>query len=180
MVTWIGKSLALVLVVGLVLVGFILLGRLALESLRPRDRHTVAFGDIDCAPPPGQARADFLDEVQYFGSLPGRLQLLDKGLPERLARGFARHPWVEKVQRVEVVPPGVVRVQLVYRAPVLAVPLAGGLRAVDEHGVLLPSSAPTAGLRVFPGSALPPVGPVGTRWGDAAVEAAAREARRVH
>jgi hypothetical protein len=49
---------------------------------------------------------------------------------------------------------------------------------VDAHGILLPKSAPTTALPVFPGTAAPPAGPVGTRWGDAAVEAAARAAGR--
>src|SRR5205085_1645284 len=68
----------------------------------------------------------FLGEVQYLGGLPERLALLDDDLPGRLAEAFARHPWVEKVERVEVVPPGRVRARLTYRTPVLAVWLIEG------------------------------------------------------
>jgi hypothetical protein len=178
MVTWTVKSLTLVLGVGLVLAGVILLGRLALAHLRPLDRYAVAFADIDCVPPPGQSRSEFLDEVQYLGSMPARLRLLDEDLCPRLAECFGRHPWVEKMDHVEITPPGAVRVRLVYRTPVLAVRSGGVVRAVDARGVLLPRSAPTEGLPVFPGSPQPPAGPAGTPWGDPAVEAAARAARQ--
>ena len=67
------------------------------------------------------------------------------------------------------------RIALTYRTPVLAVPVAGAVRAVDRHGVLLPKSARTEGLPVFKEKAAPPTGPAGTRWGDEAVERAAAE-----
>src|SRR5262249_11509433 len=109
-------------------------------------------------------------------SMPERLPLLDEDLPRRLAEAFERHPWVEKVERVEVCPPGRVQVRHVYRVPVLAVPVAGQLRAVDCHGILLPATAPPQVLPVFKEPAAPPQGPAGTPWGDPAVEAAARAA----
>jgi hypothetical protein len=176
MVKWLLKSLVLLLAVGLVLAGLILLGRLAMEQLREHDRYTLPFTDIECPSPPGRSCAEFLDEVQYLANSPGRLHVLDEHLPERLAACFSRHPWVEKVERVQVAPPRQVRVSLVFRRPVLAVPVAGDLRAVDAHGILLPRTAPTAELPVFSGYAGPPAGPAGTRWGDATVEAAARAA----
>jgi hypothetical protein len=175
--SWIVKSVLLLLAVGTVLAGVILLGWLAREDLSDRDRYTIAFTDIECVPPPGQTRAEFLDEVQYLGRLPARLRLLEESLVGQLRECFARHPWVESVAAVEVAPPRHVRVKLVYRTPVLAVPLAEGTRAVDVHGILLPRGAPTQGLPLFTGYAAPPAGPVGTRWGDAAVEAAARGIR---
>jgi hypothetical protein len=188
------------LVAALLLAGLIVLGRAARDALRPQERYAVAFGDIDCEPPPGEERAAFLGEVQYLAGLPERLPVLDEDLPARLAEAFARHPWVEKVERVEVVPPGRVRARLAYRTPVLAVLLHGeaqdgrapliealssrGLgahgallpaRAVDRDGTLLPAGAPLAGLPIFYG-APPPAGPAGSPWGDRAVEAAARTA----
>jgi hypothetical protein len=169
---------ALVLLLGgvIVLAALIVLGQWARDWLRQQDRYAVAFADIDCPPPPGMERAAFLGEVQYLGSLPDRVQVLDDGLAARLNEAFARHPWVRKVERVEVAPAGQVRVHLAYRTPVLVVPLAGQVRAVDADGILLPASASTEGLPVFPGTAAPPQGPAGTPWGDAAVEAAARAA----
>jgi len=177
MIRWILKSLALLLAVGLVLAGLIVVGNLAKEDVRERDRYTLEFADIDCVPPPGQSRAEFLEQVQYVASLPATLRLLDDDLPKRLAECFARHPWVEKVENVEIARPRSVRVKLVYRTPVLAVRWAGDVRAADARGILLPASAPTEGLPVFPGDAAQPAGPAGSRWGDAAVEAAARAAR---
>jgi hypothetical protein len=174
---WTLKSLAVAGAVGLFLAGLIVLGRLAREDLREQDRYTLAFADVACTPPPGLSRADFLDEVAYLANPPARLRLLEPGLAGRLAEAFARHPWVSQVERVEVVPPAQVRVQLRYRRPVLAVRVGGRVRVVDGRGVLLPRSAPADGLPVFEGKA-PPCGPVGTPWGDPAVEAAARAASR--
>jgi hypothetical protein len=174
MVRWLLKSLTLLLAVGLVLAGLILVGNLAREHLRPRERYTLPFGDIDCLPPPGQSRAEFLDEVQYFASAPAALRLLDEDLPARLAEWFGRHPWVEKVEGVAIAAPRGVRVKLLYRTPVLSVRWAGSVHAVDAHGIRLPARAPTEGLPVYSGHAAGPAGPAGTPWGDVAVEEAAR------
>ncbi len=161
----------------LVLGGVLVLGQLAQDRIRDRDRYTLPFADIDCAPPPSLSRRDFLDEVQYLAGLPARMRLLDADLAQHLATGFARHPWVARVEQVEVVPPARVKVRLRYRRPVLAVRVGDLTRAVDEEGVLLPTKAPTSGLPVYPGEVPPPAGPAGTRWGDAKVEAAARRCR---
>jgi hypothetical protein len=170
------KLTALLAVLALFLGGLLVLGKLAGERLAAGDRYVISFADIECAPSPPGARAEFLDEVQYLAGLPDRVRLLDADLGDRLAEAFARHPRVEKVDRVEVVPPRRVRLHLVFRVPVLAVPLAGRTRAVDRFGTLLPRDTPTEGLPVYAGRAAPPRGPAGTPWGDAAVEAAAREA----
>jgi hypothetical protein len=183
---------------GLALVGLAALGRLAVERLRGEDRYTIAFADLDCMPPEGLPREEFLDEVQYLAEQPDRLGLLEDGLAERLATAFGRHPWVEEVRGVEVGSRGV-SVRLAYRRPVLAVPLQDGVplkdgvaeiaarsgsrretkksgRAVDKHGVLLPVKAMVPGLPVLSGDVAPPAGQVGSPWGDARVEAAARTA----
>jgi hypothetical protein len=90
-------------------------GQWTRERVAGLERYTVAFADIDCPPPPNQSLPDFLAEVQYLGSLPDRLHILDENLPAQLADAFARHPEVEKVQSVTFVPPGKVRVQLIFR-----------------------------------------------------------------
>jgi hypothetical protein len=186
------QALLPLLIAALFLAVLIGLGGAAREALRGRGSYTVAFADIDCPPPPGQERGDFLGEVQYVGGLPDRLNLLDDGLAERLAGAFAKHPWVEKVERVEIVPPGWVRVQLQCRTPVLYVspqgirkwedagwyPPAINLAApvpVDRHGVVLPGRAwkDKQGLpSLFNLNASRPP-PAGSPWGDAAVQAAA-------
>ncbi len=175
--TWLLPPGVAVLGGALVLGGLLLAGRLTRDAVRHDERFTVAFLDIACDPPPGLDRTKFLSEVQYHANLPARLEVLDDTLSRRLAEAFLRHPWVEEVEQVRVFPPGRIEARLHYRRPVLAVPLAGHLRAVDRHGVLLPPSAPTAGLPVFPGLARTPAGPAGTRWGDEAVEEAARRSQ---
>ena len=170
------KVAALLLGLGLFVAGLIVLGERAQEQLRDRDRYTLPFADLECLPaPPYQPRRDFLDEVQYLARLPARLRLLDADLPQRLAEGFAQHPWVRKVEQVEVTAKQV-RVRLTYRRPALAVRRGDRVRVVDAEGVLLPKGAPADGLPVFAGKAAPPAGPAGTRWGDAGVEEAARKA----
>lgn len=160
--------------------GLILLGQWALDQVRSRDRYYLAFLDIDVDPPPGMERLAFLDEVQYepgaiTASLPDRLNLLDDDLKDRLARTFAKHPWVAEVEEVRLVPPRDVQVRLIYRKPVLAVPMGKIMRAVDGEGILLPPQADTRGLPVFSGKASSPAGPAGTPWGDPAVEKRARD-----
>jgi hypothetical protein len=159
------------LLLGLVLVA----GRYAREQLRARGHTTANFADIDCVPPPGLSREEFLGQVQYLSNFPDQFDLLDEGACERLHRAFAAHPWAQEVTRVEKVTPGRVRAELVYRTPVLAVPIRGGSRrAVDRHAVLLPAAAAAADLPLFGGTVEPPSGRPGSPWGDGRVEAGAR------
>ena len=178
MSSWICKHLALVAGLALLLVGLAVFGPWALEQLRGRERYRVPLAEIECVPPPGLSKADFLDEVQYLGSLPDQLEFLDRQLPARLAEAFAAHPWVACVDKVEVTPPRHIQVRLTFRTPALAVPVGGKLRVVDGDGVLLPLKAPATGLPRYAGQAPKPIGPTGTRWGDAGVEAVARRARQ--
>jgi hypothetical protein len=191
------KTLFLAFGLGLFLFGLVWLGKWTLGQIRGQDRYTFAFKDIECTPPPGLERNEFLDEVQYVAGLPDRLRLLEKDLSQQLAEAFARHPWVEKVEQVTVEPSRLVRVRLQYRTPVLAVmgkAKDGGVliemrssmmgqknvmavaRAVDRHGVLLPVSASMEGLPALYNSVKLPAGPSGTPWGDSRVERAARTA----
>jgi hypothetical protein len=160
----------------LAVLGLIALGRAARDGLRQHERYTVAFADMDCPNPPGMTRDEFLAEVQYLARLPDRLAALDEQTPLRIASAFAQHPWVQKVEEVRIVQPDGARVRLVFRTPVLAVPQPNGLRVVDSHGILLPASAPTEGLRIYQGNAAPPTGLAGDPWGDPAVTAAAEAA----
>jgi hypothetical protein len=162
-----------VLVAAAVLVGVAALGRWARDALR--QDFTFAFSAIQCQPPPGPEQADLLAEVQYLAGMPDQVRLLDDDLADRLRAAFARHPWVESVEDVQVAPRRIT-VQVRYRRPVLAVPVKGQLRAVDGSGILLPESANTRGLPLYPGSAPLPAGPAGTPWGDAKVENTARAA----
>jgi hypothetical protein len=150
---WIFKCSILLVVVAGFLAGLIALGQWSLEQIRQRERYTISFSDIDCTPPAGMERTAFLEEVEYEAgheaSMPKSFCLLDDDLGERLAAVFRMHPWVADVV-VELEPPKRVHVELIYRVPVLAVKLDGALRAVDKQGVLLPKTAATDGLPVYP------------------------------
>jgi len=157
----------------LLLAGVLAVGWLALQALRGQERYRIAFADIDCTPPPHLSREDFLEEVQFFAHLPDSVCVLDDGLPARLSAAFAKHPWVERVQSVEVLAPRRVRVRLLFRTAVLIVPPK---RAVDANGVRLPEAAAEDDLPVLRGDAPPPTGQEGQPWGDDRVQAAARAA----
>jgi hypothetical protein len=167
------RVLGPVLGVAALLAGLVAAGQAARDRLRAQDRYTIPFVDIDCPAPAGQGRADFLSEVQYLAEMPGRLPLLDGATPDRLARAFALHPWVEGVRRIEMTGRRV-KVHLSWRTPVLAVVHGGRLRAVDRHGVLLPTSADPEGLPLYCGAARVPNGLTGMRWADDVLEAVAR------
>jgi hypothetical protein len=153
--------------------GLLWAGRVARDSLARSERHTLPVTAIDVPAPPGGTREQFLDEVQYLGALPDRVSPLDPELPATLTNAFARHPWVVRVNRVEAGPGPALRADVVFRVPVLAVPLADRFAAVDVGGVRLPVGAPTAGLPRLSGEVPPPAGPAGAKWGDPRVHAAA-------
>jgi hypothetical protein len=117
-------------------------------------------------------RVKFLAEVQYLGTLPDQINVLEPQLAARLTAAFALHPWVERIEGVNLRGPDGPTVRLVIRTPVLAV--AG--RVVDRFGVLLPAGTATEGLPAYPADTPPPAGRDGTPWGDPKVEAAARKA----
>jgi hypothetical protein len=171
---WLVQGVVVIGVAAAFLGGVLFLGRWGLEQIRGQERYLVPFADIECTPPPGLTRAAFLDEVQYESCLPDRVGLLDDDLVQKLTAAFAKHPWVERVDRVLLQPPRKVYVQLAIRRPVLAVPTPEGLIAVDQHGVRLPRNADTKDLPVFDGNA-PLPGPAGTVWGDPQVEERARQ-----
>jgi hypothetical protein len=161
-----------------VLFALLEVGAWSRHALAERDRYLLPFDEIECLSPPGMERSLFLAEVRYLAEHPERIRLLDAGAAGRLADAFAKHRWVARVEQVEIGPGRRVGVRLTFRRPVLAVRVEGMLRVVDSEGVLLPASALAEGLPIFEGEPPPPSGPAGTRYGDAAVEAAARRAGR--
>jgi hypothetical protein len=171
---WLFASLVPVAVISVLVVGVRHIDRWARAGLRSHERYRFPFADIDCAPPPLLSRTDFLAEVQNLAGLPDQVSLLTEELPETLQLAFARHPWVESVQRVEVLPGRQVRVRLAYRTPVLAVGRTGRKRAVDGHGVVLPSPAVGEDLPVYCSPVPVPAGSAGSAWADESLQAAAR------
>lgn len=153
-------------------------GRAARASLHNRADYSLSFADIDCRPPQGMTRANFLSEVRSLARQPAALHLLDEDLTARLHRVFLAHPWVESVRRVALNPAASgVRIEVEYRQAVLAVPSTdGGWRMVDRRGVLLPKTTMQPHLPVLITEVTAPAGPPGSCWGDARVTAAAKTA----
>jgi hypothetical protein len=194
---WLAQFVGLLLTVGLLLGGVLWLGSYAREQLRQHERFQISFAEIDCIPPVPLQRTEFLEEVRYHAQLPERMAIFQDGLSDRLHEGFAKHPWVSRVEKVELSPPHTVRVTLAYREPVLAVvvtsDLAGAamdssldsqtaslpLRTVDAQGILLPKKVPLSrGLPIIY-FAPRPAGGAGRAWGDPGVFAAAQTAARL-
>ena len=93
--------------------------------------------------------------------------MLDDGLPARLSAAFAKHPWVERVEGVEVEAGRKVRVRLTYRTAVLRVQGSGDAQwAVDANGIRLPTAAVDDALPLLGGDVPPPTGQEGRPWGD--------------
>ena len=158
----------------LLLAAVIVVGWLASQALRGQERYQIAFGDIDCTPPPHLSRDFPGGGAVLRPDLPDAVCVLDDGLPARLSAAFAKHPWVEQVESVEIVAPNRVRVRLIYRTAVLRVQGEMGRsmrtacvcrrRRVDESRPALHGDVP------------PPAGQEGQPWGDERVQGAARTA----
>jgi hypothetical protein len=153
-----------------VLFGLSRLGDEARRNIGPRERYAVKFADIRCDPPPGTTRETSLSEVRYAANVPPTFQALDAELAPKLTAAFVAHPWVASVDAVVVSASDEISVKLTYRTPVLAV----GNRDVDGKGVVLPASAPTAGLsELLTPPSLPADAIAGKPWpGDVVVPAA--------
>jgi hypothetical protein len=168
--SWLLAILTPVAAVVGVLYGVIALGRYASERLGNHD--LVAIAAVECVPPEGLSREEFLAQVQYLAGLPDKLDPAAGPIPAQLVAAFSRHPWVEQVIRVSIRPKP--RVELRYRTPVLAVEQNGERRAVDGQGVLLPETKSADALPILVGSHPRPGGPPGTKWGDPRIRDAAQ------
>lgn len=145
-----------------------LAGDEALRRIGVHDRYRTSFADILCDTPPGLDRQTFLVEVRYVGGLAETVNVLDPADRDRVAAGFARHPWVEAVDGVAAEPGGVVRVALRFRTPVLAVTTTAGTpRLLDRGGVLLPVTPTPPGVAELTGTVPPPRTAAGEVWSDA-------------
>lgn len=170
-----------VLAAGVLLLAIIMTGKAARNVLRDADRYQIPFSRIDTPSPPGLEREAFLGEIRYYGEFPETVSVLDDSLPERLRTAAARHPWVERVDAVELGPGRRVRMAITFRTPVLAVVTDEGgraVRAVDARAILLPRGADTLTLPHFKvkGSA----GTAGKPWEDPLVVTAATVAGQLH
>jgi hypothetical protein len=142
------RGIGLVIFIGLLFAGLISLGCWLRQQVRPLEQYSLPFDRIDCPDPPGRKHEEFLGEVRYLGELPSKLSI-DENTTHRVALAFGKHPWVEKVLRVDL-DPDRPRVRLVFRTPVLALAQVENgrmpVRVVDQNAILLPADAPGEGL----------------------------------
>lgn len=114
---WLFQIVLGLAVAALVVGGVSAVGKIARETLGPSDRYLLPFAEIECNAPPGSTRADFLGEVQYNGPFPDQINILDATLADQLRDAFARHPKVERVEKLTIGPPKRIRVELRFRGP---------------------------------------------------------------
>ncbi len=187
---WRGFTFFAVTIVGVAAVGIAVWPQVR-EHVMHNDDLWLRAENIEVTPLPSWIRGDVRAEVLRDASLDGAISILDPALAQRVAEAFALHPWVEEVVHVEKHHPARVSVELTYRRPACMVrvlgrlfPTAGGeqiadgLYPVDATGIFLPPNdfSPIEAAR-YPrlvGANSIPVGPPGTRWGDATVQEGAR------
>ena len=100
-------------VAALVVAGVIAVGNAARDALGPRDRYLLPFNEIEAPALPEWTRP-VLDEVRYLGPYP-KLNVLGPGLVDMVRRGLLSTAAVKSVEKVSVLPPKRVRVELTFR-----------------------------------------------------------------
>lgn len=131
--------------------------------------------------------ANDITEVVYRDTKLDQLSLIDPSATARIASAFSSHPWVSKVIAVRKLPGGQVDVHLQYRVPVAMVYVISrhpevngrpGFFAIDEHGVLLPTTEFTRDHTMrYIHIEIPdvyPTGGVGSHFGDPRIIGAAK------
>lgn len=109
------RILATICGAALVIGGIIAAGRWLKDDVRNHDRYRFSVRDIQCEPPPGLTREQFLGEVHYYGQLPETMNVVDEDLTPRLREAFGKHPRVNQVMAVHITAPNHVRVELQYK-----------------------------------------------------------------
>lgn len=147
-------------------------------DLSTRPEYQVDWSSVQVTTTPRGVPPRIVDDVRKQAQLPDQLSLLKPGLARDLAKAFESHPWVERVDRVEVKRQRRIEVDLTYRRVALVVESSRGYYPVDARGVLLPPAdfAPedVSHLPVCRNIKTLPQGAAGETWGDIVVECAAR------
>ncbi|WP_145034054.1 cell division protein FtsQ/DivIB [Caulifigura coniformis] len=147
-------------------------------DLSSRPEYQVDWTSVAVTPAPRGVPDRVVEEVRTHAQLPEHLSLLQPGLAKKLAQAFEAHPWIERVNRVEVKRQRRIEVDLTYRRVALVVETSRGFYPVDAASVLLPPTdfAPedVHRLPVCRNVKTLPQGAAGEKWGDTVVECAAR------
>ena len=139
------------------------------RTVSTRGDYQLDLNEIELPAKPAWIRADVRAEALRDASLDPPLSLLDASLPERLAKAYGLHPWVSRVDGVQLTYPAHANIKLQYRRPIAMVELTNGLLPIDAAGTLLPprdfDNHPDVlkypRLAVNVGS---PTAPAGTAW----------------
>ncbi|MDX1964489.1 MAG: hypothetical protein SFX18_15155 [Pirellulales bacterium] len=110
------------------------------HSVLARQDYLLEPREVRITPLPPWIRTDIKSEALRAASLDPPLSLLDEKLPQRLERALALHPWVERVNRVQLRYPAAVEIELIYRQPVAMLEVSEGLLPVDKNCVILPTA----------------------------------------
>jgi hypothetical protein len=147
-------------------------------DLSSRPEYQIDWKGVTVTPTPRGVPARVVEDVRKQAQLPERLSLLQPGLAKEIAGAFAKHPWIERVDRVEVKRQRRIEVDLTYRRVAMVVETSRGFYPVDAHSVLLPpadfSPEDVNKLPVCRNVKTLPQGEAGEPWGDVVVECAAK------
>ncbi len=152
-------------------------------DLSQRPEYQIDWSSVEITAPPKGVPSRIADDVRIRAQLPERLSVLQPGLARQLHDGFARHPWVERVNRVEVKRQRRISIDVTYRRVAVVVESSRGFYPVDAQGILLPPADFTpedvTRLPVCRNIKTLPQGGAGELWGDPVVECAARLAESI-
>jgi len=150
------------------------------ESVLKKQEYLLSVDKIVVSPPPDWVPDRFIEDVVRSSGL-NKTSLLDKTLPQKLMEAFTTHPWVEKVEQVDLRYPSGADIKLVYRVPTAFVEMSQrGIIPVDRNGVVLPGypsdviSDHQHKHLIIQGIQSMPLGSAGTLWGDPLVHTAAQ------
>jgi len=145
------------------------------------ESYRLSVEDFHLTSNPNWIQTDVRTEAVRAAGLDRGAMILDDGLAERVAKGFALHPWIARVDRVTKRHPASIDIEVTYRRPTAMVEVPEGLYPVDAAGIWLPTADflknPVEAQRNYPrlsGIVTEPQGPVGTYWGDPRVRGGAK------
>lgn len=98
---------------------------------------SLRWDDMQLSASPPMPMKEFLKEIRAAGKFPEVLNLQEPGILERIRETIVRHDWVESVQRVALIAPAQLRIDLHFRKPVARIENGTQIHWVDRLGKLL-------------------------------------------
>ena len=147
------------------------------------NEHHFSYAAVQVTEAPDWVPETIVNDVisNFNVGRPSQEKLIDHELLQELSAAFRAHPWVESVDGVYAVFPAKIFIDLTYRKPVgmVVLPSMKGVYAVDGQGVHLPSEYfKNSDVEIdhyikILGIESMPMGNIGEKWGNPAVEQAA-------